>query len=236
VTGFAIDTIGHVHTFVLLFLFPLTPLLVFARNRPALPDAEERRTDAGESRVMDLLRSPALRRVIIASGLLNMAWDIYIFVVPIYGSRIGLSASTIGVVMSSFAIATFTVRLLLPILIRHVRPWQVITVALSISAAVYCLFPLFTSVPLLVALSCTLGLGLGSSQPMVMALLYNTSPSGRQGETLGLRTTVMNASHAALPLAFGALGTALGMGPAFWAMAMLLGGGAYFVNSRKSRD
>jgi predicted MFS family arabinose efflux permease len=236
VTGFSIDTIGHVHTFLLLFLFPLMPLLVFARNRPALPNAEERRADAGENRLMDLLHRPALRRVIIASGLLNMAWDIYIFVVPIYGSRVGLSASTIGVVMSSFAIATFAVRLLLPILIRHVRPWQVITVALSISAAVYCLFPLFTSVSPLVALSCALGLGLGSSQPMVMALLYNTSPPGRQGETLGLRTTVMNASHAALPLAFGALGTALGMGPAFWAMAALLGAGAYFVNGRREQS
>ncbi|MBE0615919.1 MAG: MFS transporter [Burkholderiales bacterium] len=235
VTGFAIDTIGHVNTFLLLFLFPLAPLIVFARNRPTLPNAAERRADAAESRVMDLLRSPALRRVIIASGLLNMAWDLYIFVVPIYGSRIGLSASTIGIVMSSFAAATFAVRLTLPLLIRHVRPWQVITAALSISAAVYSLFPLFTNVTLLVVLSCTLGLGLGSSQPMVMALLYNTAPSGRQGETLGLRTTVMNASHTALPLGFGALGTALGMVPAFWALAALLAAGAYFVNARREQ-
>lgn len=233
VTGFAIDTIGHVRTFALLFLFPLVPLMVLWLNRPALPPAKERRADAGDGRVMDLLRSRALRRVFVASGLLNMAWDLYAFVVPIYGSRIGLSASTIGAVMGSFAIATFGVRLLLPLLIRRVQPWHVISVALSIAAAVYCLMPLFTSVPLLVALSCALGIGLGCSQPMVMTLLYNTSPPGRQGEALGVRTTVMNASHAVLPFAFGALGAALGMFPVFWAMAALLGAGGYFVGRRR---
>jgi predicted MFS family arabinose efflux permease len=235
VTGFAIDAIGHVRTFLLLFLFPLVPLIVMWLNRPPLPYAKERKTDAGESRVIDLLHERPLRRVFIASGLLNMAWDLYTFVMPIYGSRIGLSASTIGAVMGSFAIAIFAVRLLLPLLIRRVRPWQVIGAALLISAAVYCVFPLFTSVPLLVALSCALGLGLGCSQPMVMALLYNTSPPGRQGEAVGVRTTVMNASSTALPLASGALGAALGMGPVFWSMAALLGAGAFIVNRQRGR-
>ena len=115
--------------------------------------------------------------------------------------------------MGSFAISIFAVRLLLPLLIRRALPWQVIGAALLISAAVYCVFPLFASVTLLVALSCVLGLGLGCSQPMVMALLYNTSPPGRQGEAVGVRTTVMNASSTTLPLASGALGAAAGMGP-----------------------
>lgn len=234
-TGFAIDSIGHVRTFLLLFLFPLLPLLVLWLNRPALPQAKERKADAGTRRVMDLLHSRELRRVFIASGLLNMAWDLYAFVIPIYGSRIGLSASTIGVIMGSFALATFAVRLLLPLLIQRVRPWHMISAALLVSAAAYCLFPLFTSVPLLVALSCALGIGLGCSQPMVMTLLYNTSPPGRQGEAVGVRTTIMNASHTALPLAFGALGAALGMGPVFWSMAALLGAGAWFVNRRGGR-
>lgn len=233
VTGFAIDAIGHLHTFVLLSLFPLVPLVVLWRNRPPLPPPMARKAGSGASRVLDLLRDRALRRVFIASGLLNMAWDLYTFAIPLYGSRIGLSASTIGAVMGSFALAIFAVRLLLPVVIRRVPPWQIISAALLTAAAVYCVFPFFSSVTLLVTLSCTLGLGLGCSQPMVMALLYNTSPPGRQGEAVGVRTTVMNASSTVLPLASGALGAALGMGPVFWAMAALLGAGAYFVNRRR---
>jgi MFS family permease len=114
-----------------------------------------------------------------------------------------------------------------------VKEWHTVTAALLITAGTYSLFPFFTSVPLLMTLSCILGIGLGCSQPMVMALLYNTSPPGRQGEAVGVRTTVMNASSTALPLAFGALGAALGMGPVFWSMAALLGAGAYLVNRRR---
>lgn len=236
VTGFSIDSIGYVHTFLLLFLFPLVPLIALWRQRTGLTRAQDGVSAPGRGRVMDLLRDRALRRVFIASGMLNMAWDLYIFVIPIYGSRIGLSASTIGVVMGSFALATFTVRLTLPLLVRYAQPWYVITAALLISAAAYCLFPLFTSVPMLVALSCALGMGLGCSQPMVMTLLYNTSPDGRQGEALGVRTTVMNGSHAMLPLAFGALGTAVGMFPVFWTMTALLSAGAYLVNRRRDPE
>jgi len=233
-TGFAIDSIGHAATFLLLFLFPLTPLIVLWLNRPALPQPKERKAVTDERRVMDLLRSSELRRVFIASGLLSMGWDLYTFVIPIYGSRVGLSASTIGVIMGTFAIATFAVRLMMPLLVRRVKEWHTITAALVITAGTYSLFPFFTSVPLLMALSFLLGIGLGCAQPMVMALLYNTSPPGRQGEAVGVRTTVMNASHTVLPLAFGALGAALGMGPVFWSMAALLGAGAYFVNRRRA--
>ena len=233
-TGFAIDSIGHARTFLLLFLFPLPPLIVLWLNRPALPRAKERKADA-ERRVMDLLRNRELRRVFIASGLLSMAWDLYTFVIPIYGSRIGLSASTIGVIMGTFAIATFAVRLVMPLLVRRVKEWHTVTAALLIAAGSYSLFPFFASVPLLMTLSFVLGIGLGCSQPMVMALLYNTSPPGRQGEAVGVRTTVMNASHTVLPLAFGALGAALGMGPVFWSMAGLLAAGGYFINRRQGR-
>src|ERR1035437_1564338 len=275
-TGLAIDSIGHVQTFLLLFVFPLLPLIVLWLNRPALPRARERKADADKPRIIDLLRSRDLRRVFIASGLLSMGWDLYAFVIPIYGSRIGLSASTlgvimstfaiatfavrlgmallvgrgrgggrntiglsastIGVIMSTFAIATFAVRLVMPLLVRRVREWPTITAALLISAGSYCLFPFFTSVSLLMTLSFVLGIGLGCAQPMVMALLYSTSPPGRQGEAVGVRTTVMNASSATLPLAFGALSAALGMGPVFWSMAGLLGAGSYFVNRRRRRS
>jgi predicted MFS family arabinose efflux permease len=234
-TGVAIDSIGHVRTFLLLFLFPLVPLIVLWLNRPPLPRARERKAGADKPRVIDLLRSRNLRSVFIASGLLSMGWDLYAFVIPIYGSRIGLSASTIGVIMGTFAVATFAVRLMMPLQARRLREWQTITVALLISAGSYCLFPFFTGVPLLMALSFVLGVGLGCAQPMVMALLYDSSPPGRQAEAVGVRTTVMNASSTILPLAFGALGAALGIGPVFWSMAGLLGAGSYFVNRRRRR-
>jgi MFS family permease len=77
-------------------------------------------------------------------------------------------------------------------------------------------------------LSFILGMGLGSAQPIIMSQLYEASPPGRQGEAVGLRTSVLNGSHTLIPLVSGAISAAFGMAPAFWLLAvMLLGGGWY---------
>lgn len=233
--GFAIDATSHRTAFLLLAAFPAAGLGLLYLKRHGLPAGHGARTEAGERRVMDLLREPRLFAAFVASGLLAMGWDLYTFVIPIYGSRIGLSATTIGIVMGSFAAATFAVRLVMPALARRVREWTVVTVALVVSGSAYSLFPFVTQVPLLMALSFLLGIGLGCAQPMIMALLYAASPAGRQGEVVGVRTTMLNASHTLLPLAFGALGTALGMGPVFWSMSAFLISGSFFARRHDRR-
>lgn len=231
--GFSIDGAGHRQTFLLLAAFPAAGLALLYAVRRSLPHRHAAKAQASDRRISDLLREPRLRGAFIASALLAMGWDLYTFVMPIYGSRIGLSASTIGIVMGSFAAATFAVRLLMPLLARRLREWTVVTAALLISGAAYSLFPLVSQTPLLMALSFLLGIGLGCAQPMIMALLYAASPPGRQGEVVGVRTTLLNASHTLLPLAFGALGAALGgMAPVFWFMSVFLISGSVFARRR----
>jgi hypothetical protein len=65
-----------------------------------------------------------------------------------------------------------------------------------------------------------------------MSLLYEASPAGRQGEAVGVRTTMLNASHTVIPLASGAVSAAAGMLPAFWFLAFCLLGGAWFARRR----
>ena len=193
----------------------------------------ERKADAPPPSVADLLRNPRLLPVFLFSGLLATGWDMYTFVIPIYGTSIGLSPSTIGIIMSSFALATFTVRLAMPSLARRLSEWTVLCAALLIAGTAYSLFPLVTQVPLLIALSFLLGLGLGCAQPMIMAALYAASPPGRQGEVVGVRTTMINTSQTFMPLAFGAAGTALGMAPILWTMAGALLLGSWLAGRRR---
>ena len=230
--GFSIDGVGYRLAFLLLAAFPAMACALLIAKRRALPSRGGTQAQAAERNVMDLLRQPQLRAAFLASGLLAMGWDLYTFVVPIHGSRIGLSASTIGVIMGSFAAATFAVRVAMPVLVRHVKEWPVIGAALAISGAAYSLFPFVTSVPLLMALSFVLGIGLGCSQPMIMSLLYAASPTGREGEVIGLRSMLLNLSHTVLPLVFGAVGSALGMGPVFWSMSACLLSGLWFARRR----
>jgi predicted MFS family arabinose efflux permease len=184
---------------------------------------------AGEKkRLNDLLRIPTLRRVFVVSGLLSMAWDLFTFVMPIHGSRLGLSASTIGLILGCFGAAVFVVRLALPALVHRLSEWKMLIAAMFISGLGLAMLPLVSDVALLMALAFVLGMGLGGAQPMIMALLYNKAPPGRGGEAVGVRTLLLNLSQAGIPLMFGALGAALGMAPVFWSMAAaLLAGGWY---------
>lgn len=228
--GFAIDLAGHRTAFALLAAFPALAFFLILFNRTFNPAPHSDRPPPGERSLADLLRHRGLRTLFLFSGLLAMGWDLYTFVLPIYGSRIGLSASTIGIIMSSFAAATFVVRLAMPSVAHRLAEWVVVMVALVVSGTAYSLFPLFHQVPMLMALSFLLGLGLGCAQPMMMSLLYASSPPGRQGEVVGVRTTMLNASHTFLPLIFGALGAAAGMSPVFWTMAALLLSGGWLAN------
>jgi predicted MFS family arabinose efflux permease len=230
--GFAIDFAGHRSTFAILAAFAVVPAVAFAIARPMQARMHSGNGPGGD--LAGLLRNAQLRRVFLITGILAMAWDLFYFVMPIHGTSIGLSASTIGAILGSFALATFLVRSFLPWLARRLREWQLVTATLFIASVAYALFPLVRTVPLIAAIAFLLGLGLGASQPSLMSLIQHATPVGRLGEAVGVRTTVMNASHTMLPLLFGGVGTALGMGPVFWAMALLLGAAGVFARRHRA--
>lgn len=225
--GLAIDHIGNDAAFALLALGPLTAACGLYRMRHILAGIKPTVAPGDASRrVSELLALPALRRILLVNTILSGAWDSHLFIVPIFGVAIGLSATTIGVILAAFAAATFVIRLLLPLLQRRVRSWTLIRIAMGTAAADFMVYPLFTDVAILIALSFTLGLALGCSQPSILALLHHHSPPGRAAEAVGLRMALINGSQVSLPLTFGALGAVIGIAPLFWAYALaLLAGG-----------
>jgi MFS family permease len=235
VAGFSIDWLGEVRAFAVMGAFAALALSLTIWRRGDLVRHETPIQRHSSHSVMDLVRNRSLRGVLIVSGMLSMGWDLFTFVMPIHCSNIGLSASTTGVIMGAFGAATFAVRLAMPALSRRLREWQVITTAFVVSGTAYLLFPFVTSVGLLMSIAFLLGLGLGCSQPMIMSLLYAASPPGRQGEVVGVRTTVLNISSTGLPLVFGAVGSALGMGPVFWGISACLLTGGYAAGRKVRR-
>jgi predicted MFS family arabinose efflux permease len=232
--GFAIDALGHRATFLALAVLALLALAVLSARRASFTHTPGRTATRESRNALDLLRDAELRRVFLVTGLLASAWDLFVFVMPIYGTSIGLSATTIGLIMGSFALATIAIRIALPWISRRMREWTMITVTMAVACVAYSLFPLMTTVQLLAATSFLLGLGLGATQPSIMSLIYAKAPAGRAGEAVGVRSVVLNASHTVLPLAFGGVGFALGMTPVFWSMAGALAAGGFFANRRRS--
>ncbi|WP_265921404.1 MFS transporter [Cupriavidus nantongensis] len=231
--GYVIEHAGFRPAFAVLVLVALAGQAGLQWVRPRLP---ARGGNAGRIAIadgtrhstLDLLQHPELRAVFIASAVLSAAWDLHAFLIPIQGSRIGLSPSSIGWVLGAFAIATFAIRVAMPAVSRRLSEWKIIRAALLVGALAYLAYPFVAHFWLMCALAFVLGLALGSAQPNVMNILHTASPHGRAGEALGLRSAVLNTSQVVWPLTFGVVGTALGMLPIFLSMAGAMGAAGYY--------
>lgn len=225
--GFAIDYYGHGRAFLVLAALSTAGAILWTACRRRVPRSAERAGEQRLSGTAGLLRNVALRRTIITSALIAAGVDLYTFYMPIYGHAIGLSASAIGVVLATYAVASFVVRVVMPALVKAVGEETLLTHSMFIAAGIYLLFPLFQNSAVLMLLSFVLGLGLGCGQPLSMMMTYNRSPAGRSGEALGLRFTLVNFTHMAIPLIFGTVGSALGLFAVFFSSSALLAAGGW---------
>lgn len=230
--GFGIDALGYTRAYLCLAAAPLLAVLIALAWGRGAPVPARGTHEAREKKAADLWRMPGLRRVFVASAMVLTGIDLYQFYLPIYGHSVGLSASVIGVILSMFAAAAFVVRSAVPLLTRLAGEDALLRYALYIGALAYLFLPFCENPWLLALMSFILGLGLGAGQPLSMMLTYGRSPAGRSGEALGMRMTVNNFTHVAVPLAFGTLGAAFGVAPVFYANALLLAVGALFDRTR----
>jgi MFS family permease len=235
-TGFAIDGIGHRATYLLLAALPVVPVLVLVFLPGLMPAHKSHPTQAAQPRVGDLLKNAPLRRVLLTAGILETGNEVLNFLLPIYGHSIGLSASRIGLVMGTYALALLLVRTVMPALARRSSEERVLSVSMLVAALACLAYPFVTTFALLAATSFVLGLGLGCGGPISMALAYNRSPRGRSGEAIGLRQTVNKFAEVVVPLLFGVATTLVGMWPVFWFDAAMLAFGASLMASDAARS
>jgi MFS family permease len=227
--GFMVDAGGFRAAYLLMLLLPLVTLAC-ARRMPAEVRTLPARAAQPAGSSWDLLQAPGLKRLLCVNWLLSACWDVHAFAVPILGFERGFSATTIGLIIGAFTLSVSGVRLLIPIWAHRMQQIVVLRVAMIGTGAVFALYPMAHSPALMGGCALLLGLALGSVQPMIMSTLHQLTPDGRYGEAIALRSMVMNASSTALPLFFGAAGTALGAAALFW-----LVGGAVATGSWVAR-
>jgi MFS family permease len=142
--------------------------------------------------------------------------------IPIVGHRLQFSASVVGAILSSFAIGTFMVRLMMPRISIRFNEWQILTGSIAIIIGVYILLPLIKFIPLLFLLGFIFGMAVGCSQPNMLSLLYSKAPKGRGAEAVGFRQMLCNASGVIVPGMFGGGAAVLGVVPIFWSVALFM--------------
>jgi MFS family permease len=233
--GFSIDHIGHAKSYLVLAAITLTSAVVLATSRRIRnAKTKDAAKDEHATYSANLLKNVPLRRTLITSATVLTGTDLFQFYMPIYGHSVGLSGTAIGLVIGTFAIAAFVVRLVMPTLVKRHSPDTVLLWAMYVGAAAYLFFPLFETAVLLAGVAFILGLGMGCSQPVSLMLIYDRAPPGRSGEALGLRLTINNFMHIAVPMFFGTIGTAFGVAPVFYANAALLAAGGVIATRARN--
>ena len=233
VAGYAIEYLGHASAYLIFSISTLAPIMVISLH-PRLRKFELPKSSGSGHSAFDLLRLPELRKVMIIGAMVVTGWDIYSFYLPIYAHSIKLPASMIGIILGTFAVATFIVRFSLPLLTRRYNSRRVLSVSMFCGAAMFLLFPFVTNVWLLGALSFSIGLALGCGQPVTLLLAYNRSPEGRTGEATGIRFAFNHLAHSTVPIVAGALSSVFGIAPVFVIIAGVLAASGYLGSKVKS--
>jgi MFS family permease len=231
--GLAIDHYGFAVSYLFLAVLAILPFIALLVFPKMIPPVQPRKHKTAKTHVMELVRIPPLRRTLLTGAIIFSGVDLLSFYLPIYAHSIGLSATTIGLILGANGAAAFVVRLIMPAMVKKAGEEKILTLSLLVSGAIYLLFPFFENAWLLALISFLLGLGLGCGQPLSMILTHAYSPEGRAGEAMGLRITVNKIIQVAVPLVFGFMGGALGLFAVFWSNALLLSVGGY-INKKGS--
>ncbi|MDH1255562.1 MFS transporter [Comamonas thiooxydans] len=219
--GEAASTTGFRAAFLLLTLMPLAAWF-WARTVQELPALQTESANQ-KATAWDLVQNRGFRRLLLLNWALSSCWDVHTFVVPILGHERGLPASVIGSILGAFAIAAAVIRMLMPVITRHMAESQVVLGAMVAACALFIAYPFMPGAWSMGACSVLLGVVLGSVQPMVMSMIHQITPPERHGEALGLRMMAINGSSVLMPVLFGSLGTVVGVSALFWAVGVLVG-------------
>lgn len=222
--GAPADAHGFQAAFIGLALLPVTTWLLI-RKTIELPNPQPV-GHAARPAVWSLLRNPIMRRLLLVNWLLSSCWDVHTFVVPVLGHERGFSASVIGAILGSFAVAAAVVRLAIPVLASQLQEWKVVTASMLLTGTVFAIYP-FMPTPVTMGLcSVVLGLALGAVQPMIMSMLHQITPHTQHGQALALRLMIINMSSVLMPMLFGTAGVAAGVSVVFWTMGSMVASGS----------
>jgi MFS family permease len=223
VSGFSIDYSGYQLACLNVALISIIPSVLLVIWGGKLPKGSDHSRHAGSIR--DLLTGSGLWRVLVTCCLLTSGIDLFQFYMPIYGHNIGLSASAIGVILATYAVSAFIVRLVIPYLVKRFSEETILALAFSLGMACLLLVPFFTNVAILVLISFVFGLGAGTGQPITLMQTFSTSVKGRSGEAMGLRITANQMTRVVVPVVFGSIGSMFGLFAVFWGSSLLLASG-----------
>lgn len=171
-----------------------------------------------------LLKTPGVARALATSATVLAVVDLTMVYLPALGTERGLTAATVGAMLTVRAVFSMLSRLLLGRVSRAMGRMRLLVVSLVLSTVALAAAAVPMPVWLLFVVMAVLGLGLGIGQPLTMSWLSSRAPAGQRGRALALRLAGNRVGQVVLPGAIGTVAAGLGAGGVFVVSAVVVGG------------
>jgi cyanate permease len=165
-----------------------------------------------------MVRDPAVAFTIACSALAGVLFAVRNSFVPVYLESIALSGTTIGVIMGASSMVGSPAGLTIPFFLQFMKTRTFIIVVLTIATVAIAATPLTANVPVILALTCVYGAGIGMTFPVLISFLSRSVGRNQQGMSAGLRVTANRCSALSIPIMMGAIAEAWGLVASFLAI------------------
>jgi MFS family permease len=173
---------------------------------------------------ISLLKTPGVARALATSATVLAVVDLTMVYLPALGTDRGLTAATVGAMLTVRAVFSMISRLLLGRVSRKIGRMRLLVLSLALSTAALAAAAVPMPAWLLFVVMAVLGLGLGIGQPLTMSWLSSQAPAGQRGRALALRLAGNRVGQVVLPSAIGVVAAGLGAAGVFLASAVVVGG------------
>jgi MFS family permease len=198
------------------------------RWRDLLPDPKD------YWRAFALMAIPAVAFIVGTTFLRIAALSVQGSFYTVYLQGIGLSGSLIGILIGLSSLVGGPASLLTNVAAKTIRPHWLLLLSIAIAIVAISITPLLHSfTPLLVAAG-VFGFGIGLGFPLLLSILSNAADAGKQGLSVGLRTTANRLASIVIPVTMGFVieftGVNLGflvIGVAMFALLAMVGWAAH---------
>lgn len=171
-----------------------------------------------------LLRVPGVARALATSATVLAVVDLTVVYLPALGAERGLTAATVGLMLTVRAVFSMVSRLGLGRVSRRLGRLKLLVLSLAVSTVALAVAAIPMPEWLLFVVMAFLGLGLGIGQPLTMSWLSAQAPEGQRGRALALRLAGNRVGQVVLPSAIGVVAVGLGASGVFLASAVAVGG------------
>lgn len=168
-----------------------------------------------------MMRQPGMLVTLVVTFCALYLQDVRTAFQPLYLNDIGITAATVGLLLSIGSAAGLLSRVVLLPMLSRFRLGTVTAFCLIPGALATCGVVLVDQVAVLVLLSIVSGLTLGLAQPLTLTLTADFTRDDERGMGIALRLLANRAAQWVNPILFGALAV-FGLGLAFGATAVLV--------------